>query len=151
MPNPGDPVRADDIFDLNTFTPVWTNVTLGTTGLANEGWYQQIGEMVLWGFRLELGTGGGFSSTINLDLPVPAYVGGGLSLQNTIGAWTMRRPSPALHYSGSIGIWSGAGTSCSFAGAWTGSAPSTRINASSPLGSVTAGDVLTGSGCYRAA
>lgn len=150
MANPGDPIRADDMFDLNTFTPVWTNVTLGSTGLANEGWYQQIGSMVMWGFRLELGTGGVFTATINLDLPVPAYSGGGLSLQNTLGAWMLRDTSAGTHYSGSIGVWSAAGTSCSFGGTWNGTAPLTRISASSPV--VTAvGDVLTGSGCYRAA
>lgn len=150
MAFPGDPVRADDMFDLNLFTPTWTNVTIGTTGVANEGWYQQIGSMVMWGFRLELGTGGSFSSTINLDLPVPAYVGGGLSLQNNIGSWLLRDTSASNHYAGSIGIWSGSGLSCSFAGAWDGTAPRTRVNASSPVATA-AGDVFTGSGVYRAA
>lgn len=150
MPNPGDPVRADDAFDLNTFTPSWTNVTLGTTGLANEGWYQRIGDLVAWGFRLELGTSGTISSTVNLDLPVPAWSGGGLGLQNTIGSWLLRDVSAGTHWAGTLGIWSSAGTSCSFAGAWNGTAPSTRLNASSPVATAV-GDVLTGSGVYRAA
>lgn len=55
-----------------SFTPAWTNVTLGTTGLVNTASYIQIGEMVTVKFHLTLGTGGSFGGTINLALPVTA-------------------------------------------------------------------------------
>lgn len=58
--------------DPTLFTPVWTGVTLGTTGLINAGMVWQIGLEVNFAVRLVLGTGGDVTAQISLDLPVPA-------------------------------------------------------------------------------
>lgn len=147
----GQTIKASDAFTLNTFTPVWTGVTLGA-GAINEGWYQQIGDAVLWGFRAQFGTAPALTAVVNLDLPVIAFAGGGLSLQGCLGSWIFRDSSGTVHhFSGSIGIWDAAGVQCAFSGAWDGTAPQLRIvNGGIPF-TVAVDDVLSGSGFYRAA
>lgn len=58
--------------DPTPFTPTWTGVTLGTTGLLNVGVAWQIGREVNFALRLVLGTGGDVTATISVDLPVAA-------------------------------------------------------------------------------
>jgi hypothetical protein len=151
-PLAGQIIRTEDAFELQSFTPTYTNLTLGT-GNSNEGWYQMIGQFVLWGFRTELGTGGTATTTVTMDLPVDAYSGGGVSLQGALGSWIFRDSSAGDHYSGSIGIFQAAGDVCSFAGAWAAAgtiSPRTRLfTASSPVVPAI-GDVISGTGCYRA-
>jgi hypothetical protein len=128
-------------------------VTIGT-GAIREGWWQQIGDAVLWGFRLQFGTSPAFTAEANLDLPVVAFAGGGLSLQGCVGSWIFRDTSAVNHYAGSIGIWDSAGVQCSFAGTWDGTAPRKRLgdNAGTDLPvAVAVDDVLSGTGYYRAA
>ena len=148
----GTPILYTDFFDFNgAWTPTWNSLTAGT-GAVNEGWYQRFGEWVFWGFRLQFGTSPSFASTIFVNLPVNAYTGGGTALQACLGSWVFRDSSAGTHYAGSIGIWSSAGTSASFAGAWGGSVPNSRVGTSgtAPV-SVAVDDVLSGSGVYRAA
>ena len=52
------------------FTPTWSGVTLGTTGLVNTGRRQQSGKWVDISFNLTLGTGGSLSSTAFMTLDV---------------------------------------------------------------------------------
>lgn len=132
---------------VTAFTPSWTNVTLGS-GAVNEGRYVQIGDLVFWWFRTQFGTSPAFSTTIQLTLPVTALAGGGNGVQATVGAWTFRDASAGDHWSGSIGLWSSAGTLASFAGAWNGTAPKTRIGTSGAPVTVAVDDVLSGSGHY---
>jgi hypothetical protein len=144
----GDSVKATDMFRTIPFTPTWTAVTVGS-GAENEGWYQQIGSFVLWGFRLEFGTSPSLSGEARIALPVDAYDGGGTALQACLGTWIYRDASaPINHWSGSMGLYSGG--QCSFAGAWDGTAPRKRINATDPF-VVALNDVLSGTGYYRAA
>jgi len=152
IPQAGSLVRASDAFLLVPFTPTWTGVTLGS-GAVNEGWYQQIGAMVLWGFRLEFGTSPAWTATAQIELPVAAFTGGGASLNATLGAWTLRTGATS-NYAGSINSFEAAGTHGTFAGSWQASSakPDQRIGITSitPLAPV-AGNPLSGSGCYRAA
>ena len=52
--------------DIQTFTPGWTNVTLGA-GVTNEGVYWVRGQTVHWAVRLVLGFGGAFTGVIQMD------------------------------------------------------------------------------------
>lgn len=148
-PYAGQTIRSSDAFGLVTFTPSWSNLTLGT-GAVNEGWYQPIGRMVLWGFRLEFGTSPGLpGGSVLCALPsgFAAYTGGGLSLKATLGSWTYRTSS-SVHYSGSLGAFEAAGLNAAFAGAWTGTAPNGQIGSTNlPAAPVVQG-VLSGSGVY---
>lgn len=54
------------------FTPTWTNVTQGTTGLVNTGHYSQAGKWITVQFNLTLGTGGAFTGSATMTLPFPA-------------------------------------------------------------------------------
>lgn len=150
-PTAGSLVRASDAFNFVTFTPTWTSVTIGT-GADSEGWYQVIGNMVMWGFRLEFGTSPSWAAgTVLLNLPVAAYTGGGGSLAACVGQWS-GRSSASINYGSSIMTNDTAGTQCNFAGAWNGTSPSGRVGASSSTPFTPAsGNVFSGSGCYRAA
>lgn len=54
-----------------SFTPTWTNVTLGTTSLVNTGKYLILGKQATVKFNLVLGTGGAFTAGGTLlTLPV---------------------------------------------------------------------------------
>lgn len=143
-PLPGANIRASDIFGLTAFTPTWTGLTLGT-GASNEGWYQTQGNLVFWGLRLQLGTGGTATTTVQFDLPVTAWTGGGNSLTTTLGSAHLRDQSALAFYSGVVTSWNAAGTQgCfSFAGntsRWSNTAPvATAVD-----------DVISASGVYRA-
>lgn len=132
-----------------SWTPTWANVTQGT-GAVNEGYYLDLGDWIIWQFRLQFGTSPSFSSTIQINLPAAAWTGGGVSLQATLGSWTFRDTSAGKHYAGSIGIWSSAGTSASFNGAWDSTIPNSRITNAIPV-TVAVDDVLSGGGIYKKA
>ncbi len=81
----GDVLTASDITTYLTGeggawrsrTPTWTNVTLGTSP-TNEQRYAEFGPMVVVEGVLTLGTGGSFTATVTVDLPVtPASRGNG--------------------------------------------------------------------------
>jgi hypothetical protein len=153
IPLAGQTILASDAFNLQTYTPTWTNVILGT-GADNEGWWQQIGQMVLWGFRLQLGTSPSTSGTIEISLPVAAYTGGGASLQAALGSWVYRDDSGPDHWSGSLGSFEAAGLNASLDGVWDGTSNKTRfgtvVSTARPA-VVAVSDVISGSGCYRSA
>lgn len=136
----------EDHFQVTAFTPTWTNVTPGTSAV-NEGYYATVNDAVFWWFRLQFGTSPAISGTAQLALPVNALTGGGTALQATLGSWIFRDTSATYHYSGALGVYSSAGTSASFNGAWDGTAPRTRITTSVPF-AVAVDDVLSGSGVY---
>lgn len=149
-PATGLNVHALDMFRMNAFTPAWVNVTPGG-GAENQGWYQQIGSFVLWGFRLEFGTSPAISGIAELTLPVVAYDGGGTGLQACLGEWNLRDASGTVkHHGGSIGVFGSGGTLASFAGAWDATAPQLRVTTNIPF-AIALNDVLSGTGCYRAA
>lgn len=156
-PAAGSLIRASDAFQMTLFTPSTTNITIGT-GATSEGWYQQIGSMVLWGFRIEFGTSPSFASAgILVALPVTAYTGGGAGLQATLGSWIMRTASTS-HYGGSMGAFESAGLNASFSGAWNGSTNGNNGRIAGPASTgipagvtIAATNVLSGSGVYRAA
>ncbi len=146
MPAAGDPVKITDSFLLNTFTPVWTALSIGT-GAINEGWWNQQGSIVNWGFRLQLGTApSGAGTTIQIDLPVNAWVGGGNSLQAAVGVFNIRDASTVNQYPGTLTVFSSGGGSAAFS-LPTGN---TRWNSSTPM-AVAVDDIISGSGTYRAA
>lgn len=155
IPLAGQIIRSTDTFNLITFTPTFTNVTLGT-GADNQGWYQQIGFMVMWGFRLEFGTSPAFvTGSAEIALPVPAFTGGGASLQACVGSY-IYRTSGTSHYAGALGTFEAAGLNATFAGAWDSgtSIPNDRaglVSATQRPAAPTAAGVLSGQGCYRAA
>lgn len=134
------------------FNPTLTNTVYGT-GAIKDGWYTVLGKFCLWGFRLEFGAAGSpsFSNTIQIGLPVPAYVGsGGNQLQGTVGTYTLRDDSAAVHHGGPIGIWDSSGTTASFNGAWDGAQHRTRVGGGGGTLPFTLGnsDVLSGTGLY---
>jgi hypothetical protein len=131
------------------WTPSWSSVTQGT-GAVNAGYYLDLGDWMLFSFRLQFGTSPSFSSTIQMTLPAAAWVGGGTNIQATCGSWTFRDTSGTYHYSGSMGIWSSAGTSVSFNGAWDGTQDRGRITNAVPV-TVQVDDVLSGCGIYKKA
>ena len=146
MPLAGDPLKAADSFNLVTFTPVWTALTVGS-GAVNEGWYNRSGDVVHWGFRLQLGTTpSGAGTTIQMDLPVAAWTGGGSGLQAAVGSFNIRDASTVNQYPGTITVFSSSGLSCAFSLA----SGSTRWNSSTPM-AVAVDDIISGSGVYRAA
>lgn len=57
-----------------TYTPTWTNVTLGT-GSTVEGAYVKAGRTVFWRAYLTIGTGGSVSGNVSVSLPVTAAAG----------------------------------------------------------------------------
>lgn len=146
-PLAGQIIRASDAFNMQTFTPVYTNYTIGA-GAVNEGWYQEIGELVMWGFRTQLGTApaGAGASGVLVDLPVPAWTGGGNSLQAAAGSFVVRDASPLLNYIGTMSIFASTGLQVSFS---LGSS-TTRMNGTNPI-TPAVDDVISGSGVYRAA
>lgn len=149
MPYVGDDILLADIFNLQDWTPSWTNVTTGGSSV-NEGWYATLGKLTFFGGRLQFGTAPSISTYALLTLPVAAWTGGGNSLQLCIGSWNFRDSSAGDHFSGAMGIWSSAGTSVSFGGAWRGSAPDRRITTAIPA-TVAVDDILSFQGVYRAA
>lgn len=145
-PLPGANIRASDIFNLASFTPTWTSLTIGT-GAVNEGWYSQIGDLVFWGFRTQLGTSPSFTGTALVDLPVAAWVGGGNGLQMVLGAFHYRRASGTLMYTGSATVFASAGTQAAFSLGST----TTRVGSTGPTPAAAGvDDVLSASGVYRA-
>lgn len=152
-PLAGQIIRASDMFNLQSFTPTWTAVTQGA-GAINEGWYQTIGDWVLFGARLEFGTAPSFSSTILMNLPVLAYTGGGAATNATVGSWMFRDNSGPTHYAGTMAMSSTAGDSTTFNGGWhvTNARPDGRISNSGPVPiTLQVGDILSCTGSYRAA
>jgi hypothetical protein len=131
---------------VTSFTPTWNNVTQGS-GAVNTGWYTRIGGLVYGGARLAFGTAPSFSTTITMDLPITANVDG---IQEAFGSWIMRDTSALFHYAGSCGAWESGGISMSFAGCWTGTAPTSRMTVGVPI-TVAVDDVLSCSFHYRAA
>lgn len=150
FPSAGSPVKITDAFDVRTWTPSWS-VSTGSfaagSGAVNEGWWLQIGRVVHWGFKLQLGSSPTIGGTLLLTLPVEAWVGGGAGLQVGLGSWIYRDNSVPAHWSGTIAGWDAGGTRASFSGAWSGSAPNTRINATQPF-AYAVDDTLAGSGVY---
>lgn len=144
-------LKAGNFAQFNTFTPSWAaGFTIGG-GAINEGWYQLIGGFVIWGFRVEAGTSPAFTTSLLLNLPLAAYTGAsGGQLAAAVGEWGMRSASGA-NYGGPIVTNDTGGTQVRFTGAWNGTAPLGNIGSttSTPATPV-AGNVLSGSGSYRA-
>lgn len=148
IPLPGQIIRASDSFNTVLFTPT-TNFTVGT-GAVSEGWYQTLGQWVLWGFRIQMGTSPSWPSTITVSLPVTAYAGNGTGLQASLGSWMFRDDSATTHYSGTMGVFDSGGLTASFGGAWSGTVPNSRISPGTPV-TVAVTDILSGTGVYLAA
>lgn len=152
MPLAGDLIRASDAFQLNTATPSFSNITLGS-GAVSEIWWQQLGEMVMWGMRVEFAGSPVWGPTLSVTmaLPVTAYAGGGGSLGGALGTWAAR-DSGTANYAGVVAIFDSGGVNATFSGAWDGSSPKARIGVGSGVPfTLGAGDVLSASGIYRAA
>lgn len=144
-PLPGNRTRTSDIFTVTTFTPTW-NFTVGT-GATNEGWYAQIGELVHWGVRVQLGTSPTSSGTTSvlLDLPVDAWTGGGNGLQAVLGTFNYRDASGPSFYAGSANVFASAGTqACFILGSST-----TRLSPTNPV-AFAVDDVIAVGGTYMA-
>jgi len=58
----------DDYNQWVSFTPAWTNVTLGS-GAVNQGWYRKVGNFVDWKAYMLLGTSGQVSGAISMEGP----------------------------------------------------------------------------------
>lgn len=148
VPVAGQIIKASDMFNLVTFTPTWTNFTTGS-GAVNEGWYQQIGSMILWGIRLEMGTSPSYSASILLTMPVNAYTGGGASLAANYGSWSLRTGSTST-YAGEVVGNATDGSNAKFAGVSTNDQIGRTTTTGPPIAPAS-GQVLSASGCYRAA
>lgn len=150
QPQPGNLVRASDAFGFTTFTPSTTGLTAGT-GAISEGWYQTLGQMVLWGIRIELGTSPSFSASVVFNLPITAYTGGGAGLAATLGTWNFRSGG-TINYAGSVIVQDSGGLTGRFSGAWNGTAPSSNVGLSTSTPATPAAtNVLSATGIYRAA
>lgn len=151
-PVSGQLIRASDAFALQTWTPTWGSVSLGSLP-AVEAWYQQVGQMVMWQVFLEWGAGPSMSSTMTMTLPVTAYTGTGSGLQRTYGSWIFRT-SGTSHYAGTVGGFDSGGTQASFVGSWQAASakPDQRVGVTSitPLAPVVA-QTFSAGGVYRAA
>jgi hypothetical protein len=149
-PTAGQIIKASDFYNLTTFTLTWSGVTVGS-GAVSEGWYQVLGEMVFWGFRLEFGTSPSYTASALLTLPVAAFAGGGTGLAATTGAWGLRS-SGTVNYGGTILVNDSGGVQVKFIGSWSGTVPSQNVgvSSSSPF-TPASGNVFSGAGCYRAA
>jgi hypothetical protein len=67
----GDVLTAADMNAIGTwttFTPVWTNVTVGNGTVTAE--YCQVNELVFWRVFLEFGSTTAFSGTVYIDYPI---------------------------------------------------------------------------------
>jgi len=140
-------------FSIKTWTPSFTNVTLGS-GNSLSGWYTNVGGLVSAGFYLVFGTSPAFTGSVILDLPVAANVPG---LQHALGSWVLRDTSTVLHYSGTIAGWDSGGNQGSFSGAWNSTTlvPAGRLGSANVIGStggpaIASGDILSGQFNYRA-
>lgn len=135
-----------------TYVPTFT-AGLGAvgTGASREAWYCQVGKIVHFGGRIQFGTGSpAINAVLQMDLPVQAFVGGGSGLTAALGTWQFRDTSAVAHYGGPVAVYASAGMTASFNGAWNGTAPLQRVQASIPF-VVATDDVLSWSGTYRAA
>jgi hypothetical protein len=81
-----------------TFTPSWTNLTLGT-GATNTGSYLKIGRMVWFRSVTILGTGGSASGLIQIAPPVTAR---SITTTTPIGMSVMRDISAAIYFYGRL-------------------------------------------------
>lgn len=144
VPIPGNNIRASDIFNLTEFTPSFTGLSTGT-GATSEGWYSQIGNLVFWGFRVQLGSSPSSSATVVIDLPVDAWTGGGNGLQAVVGSFVFRDASTVNFYAGTATVHSSGGTNASFC---LGSNV-TRLGNSVPV-AFAVDDVISASGVYQA-
>ena len=150
-PVSGQLIRASDSYSLVTFTPTFTGWTLGS-GAVSEGWYQQIGQMVLWGMRLEWGTTPVFTSSLLMAFPVTAYASsGGSGLAATVGSWS-GRAGGTTNYSGTCEVNDSGGVNMKFGGAWNGTVPASNFGQAATNTPYTpaVGLVLSASGVYRA-
>jgi len=135
-----------------SWTPSWTTgpTSVGGSGF-NQGHYLQQGKMVHAEFRVQLASGFTWTSgTAELVLPVPAFQWSGTGIQTAIGRWIARNNSTPSHFAGTIGIFTSAATSVSFAGAWAASVPNGRVDSNDPV-IWASGDIFSGSMDYRAA
>lgn len=140
-PLAGQIVRASDAFGLTAFNLNWTSFNPGT-GPASEGYYQTIGRMVMWWFRVQLGTSPSGSGTYLLDLPVTAYTGGGNGLNACLGNWNYR-VSGTVFYAGSMSVFASNGLQASF----TLTSSTGRMNNTTPV-SPAVDHVFSGGGVY---
>lgn len=149
VPSAGSLVRASDAFNFTTFTPSFSSFTVGS-GADVQGWWQQLGNFIFWGFRVEMGTSPSWSSSVLLTLPAAAYTGAGAQLAANCGGWSARSASGA-NWGGPIVTNDSGGTQVRFTGAWSGTAPSANVGVttSTPF-TPAAGNVLSGGGVYRA-
>jgi len=142
----GEQINSSDVFGMVDFTPVWSDLTLGT-GAVNEGWYQRIGDLVTWGFRTQIGTSpSGTGSSYRVDLPVAAWVGGGSSLQAAVGAG-IYRATGTTNWVLVPSVFSSSGLSVAFT---VGDSGGGRASSTTPV-AVASGHVISASGVYRAA
>jgi hypothetical protein len=135
-------------FAIHDWTPVFNAADLGS-GATNDGWYTNRNGLVTAHLYVVFGTTPSFASTIYVDLPVAADVGG---IQACVGSWVFRDQSTVKHHAGSMGIWNSAGTQSAFGGCYdsgTGISDS-RIANGKPF-TVAAGDYLSAALTYRAA
>ena len=146
----------DDKFDdyelFNSWTLEFTGgfVSAGSGGVM-EGHYCQIGKLVHAEFRIQVGTSPTFTgTTLDLDLPVPAFVWGGNGVWGPLGSWIIRNNSPTEFYAGSIGLSSTSTGRASFAGAWNGTEPAGRVTNTLPI-AFAVDDEFSGTLDYRAA
>jgi len=135
-------------FAIIEWTPTFsTGVTTMGVGTTATGWYTNRAGIITGQFYVVFAGSPVFASTIAMDLPVTADADG---YQAVCGSWIFRDQAPSLyHYSGELGIWSGANNSVSFSGAWDGTAPRTRVTNGTPF-TVAATDILSGNLSYRA-
>lgn len=57
---------------MKAYTPTWTGVTFGTTGLVNTARFVSIGRRTRVDFNLVLGAGGGVTASVRMSLPISA-------------------------------------------------------------------------------
>lgn len=135
MPAPmaGNTVNAQDLVDgLAAFAPAaWsptlTNLTKGGSP-TEDGWYLDLGKLVIAQWLLTVGTSPSWSATITLTLPVAADG----PLDAPLGSWSLRDASAGNSgfYSGTVAIAAAGGGTARLLGAWDGTAPRATVGLS---------------------
>jgi hypothetical protein len=74
-----------------TFTPTYSNVTVGTTGLVNTGRYTKIGRLCVAHYALTFGTGGSVTGNMTVFYPVTAQVSSQDHMGNAYGTLSTTR------------------------------------------------------------
>jgi hypothetical protein len=129
-----------------SFTPTWGNLTIGSPGQSNFGWYQRINGWCWFGAKVVLGTGGAATGAVNVTLPIQMTAG---NVSNAHFEAFVTDASPTTFYPCAVTITSTTVvTPLSFNAAAAASANGLTFSATVPI-TFTVGDTIDVGGFYQ--